>query len=133
MTAAALVAAGLVSAQAADLPYGGSRSPYTVNQPLNAYSWAGPYLGGNLGYQWGSVHNNPTKPSGITGGIQGGYNWQSGPLVYGLEGDCRPPARTKPLRPGSSPTRGSAPCAAGSAMPSTTCCSTAPAVWRSAN
>ena len=47
---AALIAAGsAVSAQAADLPYG-SRAPYTVNQPLNAYSWAGPYLGGNLGY-----------------------------------------------------------------------------------
>ena len=50
LCAVALVAAGwTVSAQAADLPYG-SHAPYTVNQPLNAYSWAGPYLGGNLGY-----------------------------------------------------------------------------------
>jgi len=87
---AAVLAAGLVSAQAADLPYGGSRSPYTVNQPLNAYSWAGPYLGGNLGYAWGDVHNNSsTKPSGVAGGIEGGYNWQSGPLVYGLEADLQ--------------------------------------------
>jgi outer membrane immunogenic protein len=89
-TAVAALAAGLVSAQAADLPYyGGSRAPYTVNQPLNAYSWAGPYLGGNLGYGWGDVHNNGAKPSGLTGGIQGGYNWQSGPVVYGVEGDLQ--------------------------------------------
>lgn len=65
------------------------RRPYTVNQPLNAYSWAGPYIGGNLGYSWGSVSNNPAKPSGFAGGVQGGYNWQSGPLVYGLEADLQ--------------------------------------------
>jgi outer membrane immunogenic protein len=75
-----------VPAQAADLSYG-SRAPYTVNQPLNAYSWAGPYLGGNLGYAWGSVDNNPAKPSGFSGGVQAGYNWQSGPWVFGAEGD----------------------------------------------
>ena len=85
--AVALVAAGCtVSAQAADLPYG-SPAPYTVNQPLNAFSWAGPYLGGNIGYGWGSVDNNPTKPSGLAGGVDGGYNWQSGRFVYGIEGD----------------------------------------------
>jgi outer membrane immunogenic protein len=87
--AAALMTAGLtVSAQAADLPYG-SRAPYTVNQPLNAYSWAGPYLGGNIGYAWGSIDNNPTKPSGFAGGVQAGYNWQNGPLVFGLEADIQ--------------------------------------------
>src|SRR5882762_962180 len=87
--AVALIAAGwTASAQAADLPYG-SHPPYTVNQPLNAYSWAGPYLGGNLGYAWGSVDNNPTKPSGFLGGVQAGYNWQNGPWVFGLEGDIQ--------------------------------------------
>src|ERR1700744_1197536 len=87
--AVAVIAAGwTVSVQAADLPYQyQSRAPYTVNQPLNAYSWAGPYLGANLGYAWGSVDNNPTNPSGVLGGLQGGYNWQSGPLVFGVEGD----------------------------------------------
>src|ERR1035437_7148679 len=85
--AVAVIAAGwTMSAQAADLPYG-SRAPYTVNQPLNVYSWAGPYLGANLGYAWGSVDNNPTKPSGFAGGVQGGYNWQTGPWVFGIEGD----------------------------------------------
>ena len=51
-----------IEAQAADFNYG-QRAPYTVSQPLNGYSWMGPYLGANLGYAWGSVHNNWTKPS----------------------------------------------------------------------
>ncbi|WP_164937502.1 outer membrane protein [Bradyrhizobium guangxiense] len=87
--AAALVAAGwTASAEAADLNYG-QRAPYTVNQPLNAYSWAGPYLGGNIGYEWGSVDNNPAKPSGFVGGVQAGYNFQNGPWVFGVEGDIQ--------------------------------------------
>lgn len=87
--AAALVAAGwTASAEAADLNYG-QRAPYTVNQPLNAYSWAGPYLGGNIGYEWGSVDNNPSKPSGFVGGVQAGYNFQNGPWVFGIEGDIQ--------------------------------------------
>jgi outer membrane immunogenic protein len=87
--AAALVAAGwTASAKAADLNYG-QRAPYTVNQPLNAYSWAGPYLGANLGYEWGSVNNNPAKPSGFVGGVQAGYNFQNGPWVFGVEGDIQ--------------------------------------------
>jgi outer membrane immunogenic protein len=85
----ALIAAGsAASVQAADLPYG-SRAPYTVNQPLNMYSWAGPYLGGNLGWNWGTVDHNPTRPSGFVGGVQGGYNWQTGPWVFGIEGDLQ--------------------------------------------
>ena len=87
--AAALVAAGwTASAEAADFHYG-QRAPYTVNQPLNAYSWAGPYLGGNIGYEWGSVDNNPSKPSGFVGGVQAGYNFQNGPFVFGVEGDIQ--------------------------------------------
>lgn len=86
---AAALAGALVAttAHAADMGYG--RQPYTVNQPLNAYSWAGPYLGGNLGYQWGSVTNSGARPSGFEGGIQGGYNWQRGPLVFGAEADLQ--------------------------------------------
>jgi outer membrane immunogenic protein len=86
--AVALVAAGATTAHAADMPYR-SRAPYTVAQPLNAYSWAGPYLGATLGYEWGSVSNSTAKPSGIAGGVTGGYNWQSGNIVFGLEGDLQ--------------------------------------------
>ena len=74
------------SAWAADLP----RAPYyTAPGPLSSYSWVGPYLGGNLGYQWGTTSNNPTRPAGIAGGIQGGYNWQSGQFVFGAEADIQ--------------------------------------------
>ena len=89
--ALALIAADwTVSARAADLY--GSRAPLTVNQTLlRPDSWAGPYLGGTLGYAWGSVANNPTKPSGFVGGVQAGYNWQQldSPWVFGLEGDIQ--------------------------------------------
>ena len=88
--AVALTAAGYtVSAQAADL-YGSRPYPnYTVNRVLDDCSWAGPYLGGNIGYAWGSVDNNPTKPSGFVGGVQAGYNWQTGAFVFGVEGDIQ--------------------------------------------
>jgi len=88
--AAAVMVTGMTAAQAADLPYyGRGRAPYTVNQPLNAYSWAGPYLGANLGYAWGDVSGTQTEPSGIAGGVTAGYNWQSGPIVFGIEGDIQ--------------------------------------------
>jgi outer membrane immunogenic protein len=81
------------SAQAADFNYGnyGTHAYTTVKQPPNMYSWAGPYLGGNLGYAWGSVDNNPTKPSGLVGGVQAGFNWQqpNQSWVFGIEGDIQ--------------------------------------------
>ena len=74
------------AAQAADF----NRST-TAASLFDADSWARPYLGGNLGYNWGSVDNNPTKPSGFTGGFQAGYNLKTntGPWVFGLEGDLQ--------------------------------------------
>jgi outer membrane immunogenic protein len=79
------------SAQAADMyaqrrPY--AQPAYTPIQPL-ANSWAGAYIGGNLGYGWGEITNHPTSPSGILGGVQAGYNWQSGAVVFGVEGDLQ--------------------------------------------
>jgi outer membrane immunogenic protein len=89
------IAAWTARADAADLNY----APYTVNQPLNAYSWAGPYLGGNLGYQWGSVDRSPTDPSGLIGGVQAGYNFQNGPWVFGIEGDIQLSGADKTFAP----------------------------------
>jgi outer membrane immunogenic protein len=51
------------------------------------YNWQGLYIGGNLGYQWGTVTNNPTHPDGFNGGLGLGYNWQYGQFVYGFETD----------------------------------------------
>jgi outer membrane immunogenic protein len=84
--AMAIALIGLTStADAADYGYG--RQPYTVQQPLGAYSWAGPYIGGNIGYQWGDVNNTSNSPDGFNGGVQGGYNWQYGQFVFGAEAD----------------------------------------------
>ena len=65
--------------------------PPQVAYPLtvDCYRWFGPYIGGNLGYAWGTVENNLAKPSGLAGGIQGGFNWQNGPYVFGIEGDLQ--------------------------------------------
>jgi outer membrane immunogenic protein len=72
------------AALAADMPV---RPYYTAPAPLGPSSWAGPYLGATIGYEWGSVSNNPTRPAGVEGGIEGGYNWQFGQFVAGVEGD----------------------------------------------
>jgi outer membrane immunogenic protein len=88
-----LLSAGLAAfvfaatpALAADLPRGDG--PY-VAAPYGGYNWTGFYAGLNLGYQWGSVTNTGLSPSGIAGGIQAGYNWQSGSLVFGGETDLQ--------------------------------------------
>ena len=62
-----------------------------------AWSWTGLYLGLEGGGGWGSTsHTNATSAIGsgvnhnLDGGLFGatyGYNWQSGPLVLGFEGD----------------------------------------------
>jgi outer membrane immunogenic protein len=74
--------------------------------------WTGFYLGGNVGHESGSSDVttstvfSPTgyfasssvpaiatagagnlSPSGFTGGLTGGYNWQRGSVVFGLEAD----------------------------------------------
>jgi outer membrane immunogenic protein len=59
---------------------------YTAPAPYQS-SWVGPYIGGTLGYEWGEVDNNPTRPSGIAGGFEAGFNWQHGNFVYGAEAD----------------------------------------------
>jgi outer membrane immunogenic protein len=53
----------------------------------SSFSWTGPYVGGTLGYEWGSVADNPTHPSGVAGGLEAGFNWQTGNFVYGGEAD----------------------------------------------
>ena len=86
MTVATMAAAtGL--ATAADLPR--SPAPYYSPAPSSAYNWGGFYAGVNVGYDWGTVTNNSTKPSGLEGGVQGGYNWQNGQFVLGGETDLQ--------------------------------------------
>jgi len=83
VAALAVLAATVGSASAADF----SQPSYYA--ATGAMSWTGPYLGGNLGYQWGRVSNNPTDPAGLVGGLQGGYLWQQGRFVLGGEADLQ--------------------------------------------
>lgn len=84
---------------------------------VTVYNWTGFYVGGNIGYTWGrsdyslTYPNNGAappdfsvavpeiqaapgiagsgrlNPDGVIGGLQAGYNWQSGKIVFGIEGD----------------------------------------------
>jgi outer membrane immunogenic protein len=84
--AAIMVMVASNAAMAADI--GGSPYPYTA-PVYPGYSWVGPYLGVTLGYQWSFVTNSNARPAGPEGGFQGGYNWQTGQFVYGVEGDMQ--------------------------------------------
>jgi outer membrane immunogenic protein len=75
---------GAGAARAADIP----REPYTAPPPYPTYNWVGPYVGLNLGYQSGTA-TNAGDLNGITGGLQGGYNWQFGAFVAGAESDVQ--------------------------------------------
>src|SRR5438045_855284 len=85
--AAAMAVAFLAGpASAADYPL--TPLPYTA-APYSVYRWNDADLGLNLGYQRGDLTNAPLNPAGGAGGLQGGYNWQSGPLVFGSEADIQ--------------------------------------------
>ena len=88
-TILAVAFASLVSgaAVAADLPR--APAPYYSRPAPAVYNWGGFYAGANVGYEWGDTTNNPTSPSGVFGGFQGGYNWQNGQFVFGLETDIQ--------------------------------------------
>jgi outer membrane immunogenic protein len=105
LIAAAISAVAATGAVAADL----KRPEYVKAPPPMAFSWAGFYVGGNLGGKWGYPSTSFTVapatafgaalPTGgalslgsatgnsFMGGGQVGYNWQSGPVVFGIEGD----------------------------------------------
>jgi outer membrane immunogenic protein len=75
-------------AAAADLgPY--YSAPAYAPANIQSFSWMGPYLGFNVGYQWGHATNTRTDPHGFAGGIQGGYNYQTGQFVLGGETDLQ--------------------------------------------
>jgi outer membrane immunogenic protein len=75
------------TAGAADMVRG-PQPYYSPTQP-SVYNWSGLYAGANVGYEWGKVPGTNTEPSGIAGGLQAGYNWQSGQFVFGAEADIQ--------------------------------------------
>ena len=87
--ALALATIAFGAANAADIPRG--PSPYYSAAPAasTGFNWSGGYVGANAGYEWGQITNNKLQPSGVLGGLQGGYNWQTGQFVYGAETDIQ--------------------------------------------
>ncbi len=92
LSTVALIALSAASAaSAADL----ATRPYTKVPPLSpAYDWTGYYIGvfGGGGFSNHDITSaagsaNYGSGGGGIGGVDIGYNWQSGSYVFGLEGD----------------------------------------------
>ena len=97
----------LLGVLALGIGFGGSAAAADIGiqteppSPAVANNWSGPYLGVNLGGAWQSAPSwtyfNPNNGArfslsspgnwGVLGGVQGGYDWQVGALVLGVEGD----------------------------------------------
>ena len=106
-----LASAGVIalagSAFAADLP---SRAPPPVYvPPAPIFTWTGIYIGGQIGYAWGTSNTNlgdsfgdftsfSTNNSGVIGGAHVGYNLQLSQFVVGLEGDVDGSSLARPSR-----------------------------------
>ena len=84
------------TAFAADLP---TRAPPPVYvPPVPIFTWTGIYVGGDIGYAWGTLNANAgdslgdfrtfsTSDNGVIGGGHVGYNLELNQWVIGLEGD----------------------------------------------
>jgi outer membrane immunogenic protein len=110
LATAAVCALGIGAASAADLaarPY--TKAPPPIVSPI--YDWSGFYVGGHVGGGWADQGNtivddgnngtglagfglfpsgtalNKNHPSGVLGGVQGGFNWQFNNVVLGVEGE----------------------------------------------
>ena len=108
-----LASAGTIAlasaAFAADLP---SRAPPPVYiPPTPIFSWTGFYVGGQVGYGWGTQKANVSLPNGNTiynsysaegviGGGHVGYNYQANQWVIGLEGSVDGTSLSKTLDSG---------------------------------
>ncbi|ESW91525.1 membrane protein [Mesorhizobium sp. LSJC285A00] len=81
---------------------GGTFAADVIETAPAGFVWSGGYVGINAGYGWG--RGNAVDPTGdffeedagqtldvdshgFLGGVQAGYNWQSGAFVYGVEAD----------------------------------------------
>lgn len=79
-----LVALGVGSASAADMPRRAAMPAKAPEYVSPMYNWNGAYVGINGGYAFGATNSGN---GGLVGGTIG-YNFQAGsPLVWGIEGD----------------------------------------------
>lgn len=79
-------------ANAADVIVSADTSPAII---APSFSWAGAYVGGQIGYGWGksilSTADEPlrVKPDGFLGGVYAGYNFDVGNnIILGVDGDA---------------------------------------------
>ena len=86
------LAAGVSAANAADM-VGKARPVMTAAAPV-PFSWTGWYIGGHLGLGSTGFASTISQPElgtrhgrGAVGGLQLGYNYQTGNIVWGIEGD----------------------------------------------
>lgn len=89
-TVASAAAFAISPAFAADVVYEEPPAPAPIFEPAPVATWAGPYAGVQLGYGFGGSVERPgndISTDGFQGGVFGGYNFQNGQFVYGLEGD----------------------------------------------
>ena len=95
VTATTVLAFSSIAVLAADLP---RKAATYVPVQRAFYDWTGFYIGANLGGGWASADSDfsvagvtfasaTNNMTGLLGGGQIGYNWQTGPAVFGVEAD----------------------------------------------
>ncbi len=89
---AALVAASVISVVAVNSANAGGDiyAPRKhVESDYQPALWKGFYVGGHLGGTFGEIKDDfeSADVDGVVGGIHLGYNYQSGKVVFGIEGD----------------------------------------------
>ena len=100
LASVSLAALTTASAFAADLPSRRAPAPYLAPPPV--FTWTGFYIGLNAGAGFRTNTNNGNNflnggfggnsngnNVAFIGGGQIGYNWQTGPIVFGLETDAQ--------------------------------------------
>jgi len=75
------------AANAADAVEQIPQAPVAVEEPAPVATWEGFYLGGYGEYDWGRFGGGDYDADGFGGGAYAGYNFQTGPIVYGIEAD----------------------------------------------
>jgi outer membrane immunogenic protein len=92
VAAAAIVAfVGMSPAFAADAVFEEPPAPMAPVEMAPAVTWAGPYLGlyGGYGFEGQSSSiRGDVDEDGFIGGVFGGWNFQNGGFVYGVEADA---------------------------------------------
>jgi len=87
LTGAALAVVLACPAYAADMIQNPEPAPAPVVTPAPSFNWTGFYIGGQLGYGWATSVSPGDNDSSFVGGVNGGYNYDFGNWVVGVEAD----------------------------------------------